>query len=132
MRNLLRKPLPWMVLAECAIVAALIIVAWHMIANAPAQVVPVLPATSPAAAGDASGPVSADLPAQPTPHVSAPPPGLNVDATFWRERLAELNRGQAAFEALEWRIVRSAMDAAHRYVESVVIPAIARAERRGT
>jgi hypothetical protein len=57
------------------------------------------------------------------------PPGLNFDAGFWRLRLADLNRGQAQFEALEWRLVRSAMDAAHRYVESVVIPSILRAER---
>ena len=35
MRNLLRKPLPWMVLAECAVVAALLLVAWHLIANPP-------------------------------------------------------------------------------------------------
>lgn len=116
-----------MVLAELAVVAALVMVAWHMIANVPAQVVPILPVTSPAA--EAAGQVSPDLPVQPTPHVTAPLPGLNVDASFWRVRLAELNHSQAAFEALEWRIVRSAMDAAHRYVESVVIPAITRAER---
>jgi len=33
MRNLLRKPLPWMVVSECAIVAALAMVAWHMVAS---------------------------------------------------------------------------------------------------
>jgi len=129
MPSLIRKPLTWMVLAELAVVGALLMLAWHMIANVPGQVVPILPATSPAAV--AAGQASPDLPAQPMPHVTAPLPGLNVDASFWRGRLAELNHGQAAFEALEWRIVRSAMDATHRYVESVVIPAIARAERRG-
>jgi hypothetical protein len=127
MRNLIRKPLAWMVAAELGVVAALLMLAWHLVASVPAQVVPILPETSPAA--EAAGQVSPDLPAQPSPQVSAPLPGLNVDASFWRVRLAELNHGQAAFEALEWRIVRSAMDATHRYVESVVIPAIVRAER---
>jgi hypothetical protein len=131
MRNLLRKPLPWMIMAECAVVAALVVVAWHMVASTPVQVVPILPASPPAAdSGGAADQVPASLSAQPTSRAKAPAPGLNVDVNFWRLRLAELNHGQESFEALEWRIVHSAMDAAHRYVESVVIPSIARAERR--
>jgi hypothetical protein len=129
MRDLVRKPLPWMVLAECAVVTALAMVAWQLVTNAPAPVVPAMPAASPRAA--AAGQVPADVTARPKPSAQPPPPGLNVDAGFWRLRLVELNRGQAAFEALEWRLVRSAMDAADRYAESVVIPAIARAERGG-
>jgi hypothetical protein len=58
-------------------------------------------------------------------------PGLNVDSRFWRQRLAELNQGENAFEQLEWRIVHAGMDAARRYVKSVVMPALARAERGG-
>ena len=132
MRNLVRKPLPWMVLAECAIVAALVMVAWHLVTNAPAPVLPVMPAASPAAdAGDAGGQVSSGLTAKPEPSARPVPPGLNVDAGFWRMRLAELNRSQAAFVALEWRLVHSAMDAAKRYLQSVVIPSIVRVERRG-
>jgi len=126
MRNLFRGPLAWMVAAEFAIVTALVVLAWHLVANVPAQVISILSPISPPA--EAAGQVFPDLPAQPTPHVAAPLPGLNLDASFWRVRLAELNHGQAAFEALEWRIVRAAMDATHRYVESVVIPAIVRAE----
>jgi hypothetical protein len=119
-----------MVLAECAIVAVLVMVAWHLIANPPAPVVPETPAASPAAdAGGAATPLPADVTARSKPSARPAPPGLNVDAGFWRLRLADLNRAQAAFEALEWRLVRSAMDAAHRYVESVVIPSIRRAER---
>ena len=133
MRKLVRKPLPWMVLAECAIVAALVIVAWHLVTNAPPRVMQVIPAASPAAdAGNAGGQVPSGVKAKPKPSARPMPPGLNVDAVFWRMRLADLNRGQAAFEALEWRLVHSAMDSAKRYVEAVVIPAIARAEgRRG-
>jgi hypothetical protein len=132
MRNLVRKPLTWIVLAECALVAALVMVAWHMVAGAPAQEVPAAPgASAPATAGDATGPVSVDVSAQSPPIARGLLPGLNVDANFWRVRLAELNRSEAAFEVLEWKLVHSAMDTAHRYVESVVLPSIARAERGG-
>lgn len=117
-----------MVLAECAVVAALVIVAWHIVATAPAQEVPAPPVASlPKQAGAAWGPVSVVATVQsPT---RGPLPGLNVEANFWRLRLADLNRSEAAFEQLEWRLVHSAMDTVHRYVESVVLPSIARAER---
>jgi len=129
MRNLVRKPLPWMVLAECAIVVALVMVAWHLVAAPPVQEVPAAPAApAPLQAGDAARPISADVTAR-SPARSLLP-GLNLDASFWRLRLAALNSGEAAFEALEWRLVHSAMNAAQRYVESVVLPSLARAERR--
>jgi hypothetical protein len=116
-----------MVVVECVVVGALVIVAWQMVVSPPAQRLAPIAATPRADSGDG-------LPL--TPGVAKPKaaraqvPGLNVDPSFWRLRLADLNRGQAAFEALEWRLVRSAMTAAHRYVESVVLPSIARAERR--
>jgi len=129
MRNLLRKPLTWMILAECAVVAALIVMAWHLIAGpvlagaAPHAVLP--PATAPDAAAESS-------PLTPTPlAIRRQLPGLNVDTGFWRLRLIELNRSEAAFELLEWRIVHSAMDTVQRYVESVVLPSVERAERGG-
>jgi hypothetical protein len=128
MRNLLRKPLTWMVLAEFAVVAALFMVAWHLLATMQVQGFPSPPAVSPLPqAGDPTGPVASAVttPPEPLPLL----PGLNVDAAFWRTRLAELNRGEAEFEVLEWRLVHSAMDAAHRYVQSVVIPSITQAER---
>jgi hypothetical protein len=131
MRNLLRKPLPWMVLAECAIVAALLLVAWHLIANPPvfdSSVPAEVPA--PAESGGVDAPVVPEPSGQSIPQALPLLPGLNLDASFWRLRLAELNRDQAAFEALEWRLVHSAIGAARRYVESVVLPAVTRAERR--
>ena len=131
MRNLLRKPLPWMVLAECAVVAALAMVAWHMVASTPVRATAAPPSVStPTASTDDGGQVSPDLASPSKVQASLAPPGLNVDATFWRLRLAELNRGEAEFEALEWRIVHSAMAAAHRYIQTVVMPAITSAERR--
>jgi len=118
-----------MVLAECAIVVALVMVAWHLVAAPPGQEVPAAPAApAPLQAGDAARPISADVTAR-SPARSLLP-GLNLDASFWRLRLAALNSGEAAFEALEWRLVHSAMNAAQRYVESVVLPSLARAERR--
>ena len=130
MRNLLRKPLPWMVVSECAIVIALAMVAWHIVASPPAP---------PASGGQVATPTAqAREPVTPGPAVvrEAPPvqpllPGLNLETSFWRLRLAELNRGERSFEQLEWRIVHSAMDAARRYVKSVVLPALAQAERSG-
>jgi hypothetical protein len=67
---------------------------------------------------------------QSTPKARPTVPGLNFEASFWRLRLAELNRGQAAFEALEWKLVHSAIGAARHYIESVVLPSVTRAERR--
>ncbi len=130
MRNLLRKPLPWMVLAECAIVAALILVAWHLVAGHLNQ--PPVPGivSQPSESGDAGAPAPSGLPDSTKPQRAPPLPGLNLEASFWRSRLADLNRGEAAFEALEWKLVHSAMDAARRYIKSVVLPSIARAERR--
>jgi hypothetical protein len=131
MRNLLRKPLPWMVVFECVIVAALAMVAWHMVASPPsphafdAQIaVPTAQAREPVTHGPAA--VS-----EAPPPVLPLMPGLNIDPGFWKLRLAELNRGERSFEQLEWQIVHSAMDAARHYVKSVVLPALAHAEREG-
>src|SRR6476660_6899040 len=131
MRNLLRKPLPLMVLAECAVVAALLLVAWHLIAN-PTVIDANVPAevAAPAESDEAGAPVVPGPSGQSKPQGMSLLPGLNFESSFWRVRLAELNRGQAAFEALEWKLVHSAMNAARRYVESVVLPAVTRAERR--
>src|SRR6267143_3458537 len=103
MRNLLRKPLSWMVLAEFAVVAALVVLAWHLVTSGQVQPVQLLPAASPQAdSGETNGPSSAGAIAQER-RTRAPLPGLNTQADFWRVRLRDLNRGQAEFEALEWR-----------------------------
>ena len=129
MRNLLRKPLPWIVICECAIVAALAMVAWHMVASPPPSVFGVQAAAPTLPAGRPASPA----PRMPAGNAEAevPPlmPGLNVDSSFWKGRLAELNRGESSFEQLESKIVHAVMDAARRYVKSVVMPAVTRAER---
>ena len=112
MRNLIRSPLTWMVVAELIVVAALIVVVWKVIG-----------ATSDALASPSvSAPGSAD-------DTSSPLPGLNLDSAFWRDRLEQLNRDQVIFERLEWRIIHNAMDAARSYIETVVLPAIKEAEK---
>ncbi len=128
MRKVLRSPLTWMVLGEFIVVAALILVSWNLVASA-------MQAGGGAAARQTSlsisGPSASPPPSLPSfgnPPARLQLPGLNLSSTFWRERLAQLNRDQVFFEQLEWRIVHSAMDAVNRYMETVVLPSITRAE----
>lgn len=133
MRRFLRAPLLWMVLAEIAVVGALMLVAWHAIAAASAPGAPA-PFTFPFPPASAS-PADTALPAEGVPIADAnlrgPAPGLNVGIDFWRVRLGSLNRDQAEFEALEWKITHTVMDAARDYLETVVLPAVRRAEGGG-
>ena len=131
MHRLLRAPLFWMVAAEVVVVATLAGFAWHEVASASAAPPPfVLPAASPAT--DTAAPsIPADALTPPDPSANPSLPGLNIDPSFWRDRLAGLNEAQVQFEALEWRIIKSAMDAMQRYIDAVVIPAIEHAEKGG-
>ena len=129
MRNLLRQPLTWMVIAECVVVALLIVVVWNVVAAAAVQHAAAAPAQavdSPAAPSDSPLP-GVSVGAGPARQIQLP--GLNMSAAFWRVRLGQLNRDQVVFEQLEWRIVRNAMDAAQGYLETVVLPSVTRAER---
>lgn len=130
MRNLLRSPLTWLVAAEIVVVGALGILIWNFVQSAtrPVLASPVLQA--PDAAGDVGSPLPA-LTAVRNSSQRGPRPGLNLDSAFWRGRLALLNSEQVYLQQLEWRIVHDAMDAANRYVETVVLPAVRRAEGGG-
>ena len=131
MRRWFRQPIFWMVAAEFVVVGTLVAVAWHEVAAAGQGGAPlILPATS--TPEDTSAPdVPADALSPPAPSSIPLLPGLNVDPGFWRQRLAGLNEAEAQFEALEWRIIHSAMDTVRRYVDTVVVPAVERAEKRG-
>jgi hypothetical protein len=131
MRSLLRKPLTWMVLAEVAVLAALFGVTLHVLADARHDSLPplILPQATPAQDSSVAG-ISPDVLSPPAPSGSPLLPGLNVDPAFWRARLAGLNEAEAQFEALEWRIVHSALDTIKRYIDTVVVPAVERAEGR--
>jgi len=132
MRRLFARPLTWMVLAEIVVVGAFVGVAWHMVAGTVRNPdVPLMLPSSTRAPDDTAAPVvSPDLINPPDPSTAPLLPGLNVDPAFWRVRLEALNEADAQVEALEWRIVHSAMDTVRRYVESVVVPAVERAEGR--
>jgi hypothetical protein len=131
MRRLVRAPLTWMIVAECVVVGALLLVAWHVIAGVAAPG-PAAPLSFPAV--DVS-PANTAPPAAGAPPAGAnthgPPAGLNVGIAFWRLRLASLNRDQAEFEAMEWRITHAVMEAARNYLETVVLPAVRHAEGGG-
>jgi hypothetical protein len=128
MRRLVRAPLTWMVLGEVAVVAALIVVAWHALAGdtSSSAAAPLLfpPATA--------SPADTALPGAGVPvaggSTRGPAPGLNLGVEFWRRHLGSLNRNEAAFEALEWRITHAVMNAAHEYIETVVLPAVRHVE----
>jgi hypothetical protein len=129
MRNLLRQPLTWMVIAECIVVGLLIVVAWNAVASAATQhsgAAPVQAADSSAVESPSPLPDLTAAEAHPSPPQLA---GLNLDARFWQVRLNQLNRDQVFFEQLEWHVVRSAMNAAQGYLETVVLPSITQAER---
>lgn len=128
MRNFFRSPLAWMVLAEVVVVAALIAVAWNVVASAnrPISSPTVAEASAPA---DDTGSGLPQIPQLNVTPLKGPLPGLNVDPQFWREHLGSLNADQAFLEQLEWRIVRSAELAVSQYLESVVLPAVRHAEQ---
>lgn len=128
MRNLIRSPLTWMVTAELCVVVAIVAVAWNVVASANRPSAPTVVADAPPATEDSSS----DLPLIPqlnTRQPRGPLPGLNVDSEYWRRQLEQLNADQAFLEQLEWRIVRDAELAAGHYVETVVLPAVRRAEQ---
>lgn len=128
MRRLVRAPLTWMVLGEVAVVAALTVVAWHALAGATSSS-PADPLLFPQAAAP---PADTALPGAGVPVAAGstrgPAPGLSLGVEFWRRHLGSLNRDEAAFEALEWRITHAVMNAAHEYIETVVLPAVRHAE----
>ena len=129
MRNLFRKPFTWIVIAECVIVGTLLVVAWNAVSTSWARHSvgePVEAAEAPAKTAITPLPDVAKV-TKPSPRQLLP--GLNLDSAFWRARLSQLNREQVTLEQIEWRIVHNAMDVVHRYLETVVLPSITRAER---
>jgi|SRR2546426_4476854 len=127
MRQFIRSPLTWMVVAEL-VVGVLVVVAWTAVTAATRPALASPTDQLPDSPSDSSA--LPDLPVL-TPGARGPLPGLNLESRFWRTRLAELNRDQALLAQLEWRIVHTAMDAMKRYLETVVLPAVQRAEKSG-
>ena len=130
MRNLIRSPLTWLVAAEIVVVGAIVAVAWNVVASTSHSSVSQSVADVPQATDD-PGSGLPELPQLNNPVAHGPLPGLTVDPSFWRQRLGNLNDDQVYLEQLEWQIVRSAEAAVNRYLETVVLPAISRAEHAG-
>src|SRR5256885_17029976 len=109
MRNLIRSPLTWMVVAELIVVAALVVVVWKVIgATSDALASPSV--SAPGSADDTSSPLP-DLPLTGPVVPHGPLPGLNLASAFWHDRLEQLNRDQVSFERLAWRSNHNRPDA---------------------
>jgi hypothetical protein len=127
--TLFRPPLVWLVVAEAALVAVLCVVTWQVwqqrVAPVAAALAPPVSAPPPRAQVRASPPLS------PPPAVprAGPTPGIRTDPDFLAREMAELNRVEATFEDLEWRVTSAFADAIQRYVTAVVLPSIERSER---
>src|SRR5690349_24969449 len=119
MRQLIRKPITWMVAAEIVVVAALVVASWYFLAgvrpNSDLQAL-LLPSSTPPA--DAAASVPPDVLAPPQPWALPLLPGLNVDPAFWRARLEALNGPQAQFVELERLLVHSPMDSMRRLLQT--------------
>jgi len=123
----LRQPLFWIVLAEVVLMLVLFAVAWRVYeAHRPAASagfpLPPTPASPPAVAAT-HRPSPAPAPRSPTPGVPAHKP-----ATFPVD-LAALNRDQAGLERAEEAVLVELIRSARGYLETVVLPAVRRAER---
>ncbi len=131
MRRLTRSPLTWLVAAEVLVVGALLVVAWNVVASTGRPVAASPALAPPEATSDASTPPLPDVAVPALKRQLGPRPGLNVDAAFWRERLAQLTGDQVDLERIEWQLVHSAEDAVKHYLDTVVLPAVRRAEMEG-
>jgi len=130
MRNLLRKPLTWIVIAECVVLGVLLVVVWNAVAASVTRHAISAPLAIAEAPTNTSTRALPDVAKVTKPAPRPQLPGLNLDTGFWRNHLSQLNREQVILEQIEWRIVHNSMDVVHRYLETVVLPSIARAERR--
>src|SRR5260370_39746779 len=113
MRNLIRQPLTWMVIAECVVVALLIVVVWNVVAAAAVQhgVATAAPAL---ATNSATALLDSPLPEVPVGAQSARQgqlPCPDLDARFWRVRLPPLDPEQGVLRPLQVRPVGDPSDA---------------------
>src|SRR5919204_2282807 len=120
---LVRRPFTWLVAAEVAVIAALAVLAWHLLAHPPTPpTVEIQRAPRPPATKEPT------VPAPPAPAAPASPPiGLR-----WPIDLHELNRDGAALEAAEAAVVRSLAAGLRLYLERFVLPPVLHAESERT
>lgn len=132
-RLLFRPPLFYVTMAECILVAAIAALSWHIwfgrqaIAPSPSQAAVAQPSrllapTSSPRAGARATP--APLPTPTGAPRTGPTPGTRTDAGFLSGQMDELNRVEATFENLEWRVTNALVDAIQTYIDRVVLPSI--------
>jgi hypothetical protein len=127
-----RQVLGLLVAGELAVVGGLLAAAWHVWQGNHAPVgggaaAPPL-GTSPLGSGQPQPSPAATVPTPLRPAASATP-GLRTDPLFLGQATEDINREEAAFQQLEWRIVQGATDGMRTYIQRVVLPAISRAQR---
>jgi hypothetical protein len=129
--RMLRRPLPWLLAAEAAVLLALGVAGWQLVASrlAPAPsrsigslALPAGPNTSARPASPAATPSPAATVASPRP--AAAPPSLSTNPTFWQRNLSQLNREEAGWAAAEARAAQAVEDFTRAYVQRVVLPAV--------
>ena len=147
-RLLFRPPLVYVTIAECILVGAILALSWHLWngrqpstaspsqaavsrhAGRPATATSSQPSRLPAPAGPSATPSSPPPPAAGAPQ-AGPTPGTRTDSAFVSRQMSELNRVEATFEDLEWRMTKALADGIQSYVERVVLPSIDRSEHGG-
>jgi hypothetical protein len=131
---LLRHRLALVVAAEVLIVVAFCAAAWHVwhSRQAASRLAAGQPpaATSPAPTSPRSVDVLPVVPGlSPPPARGGPTPGIRTDGDFLLRQMRDLNHDQSALEGAEWRAVKAVIDAVRSYLQTVVLPAVERAER---
>ena len=127
-----RQVLGLLVAGELAVVGGLVAAAWQVWQENHAPVgggVAAPPAgTAPLGRGQ-PGPSPAATVPTPLQPAAAATPGLRTDPLFLGQATQDINREEAALQQLEWRIVQGATEGMRTYIQRVVLPAIARAQR---
>jgi hypothetical protein len=122
--SLPRRPLTWMILAELAVLLALILytisfIQEHRNNQGTITVQLITPTPAPGQSQPAN-------PALPIRQPSAP-----KTANPGHPGGPQLNHDQAQQEGAQWSAIRALTSAAHDYLRQVVLPAVERAESRG-
>ena len=125
--QLLRRPLFWMVTLEAIIVMILLGAAWHFFESyrrgAPAATAASRPASGAMPGARPPARLPPPSPSRPVPSATVPrAAGLPVD-------VKHLNSDAASWERLEERMATALTGALRTYIETVVLPAVERAER---
>jgi hypothetical protein len=127
-----RLVLALLVAGELAVVGGMVAAAWHVWQENHAPVgggVAVSPPGLPPLRGGQPRPSPSPTVAAPLQPTTAPTPGLRTDPLFLGQATVDINREEAAFQQLEWRIAQAATDGTRTYIQRIVLPAISRAQR---